>query len=44
VNYAIEMGSWALTYVPSIINIGSGIQKLLREYMHGQEGDLLSLL
>jgi hypothetical protein len=31
-NYAIEMGSWALTYIPSFINIGSSIQKLLREY------------
>jgi hypothetical protein len=35
--YAIEMGSGAMIFIPSIINltsfkrIGSGIQKLLRE-------------
>jgi hypothetical protein len=28
--YAVEMGSGALIYIPSSINIGSGIQKLIR--------------
>jgi hypothetical protein len=27
--YAVEMGSVAMTYVPSFIKIGSGIQKLM---------------
>jgi hypothetical protein len=27
--YAIEMGSGAMIYIPSSINIGSGIQKLI---------------
>jgi hypothetical protein len=26
--YAVEMGSGAMIYIPSFINIGSGIQKL----------------
>jgi hypothetical protein len=29
-NYAIEMGSSAMIYVPRFIKIGSGIQKLIR--------------
>jgi hypothetical protein len=28
-NYTVEMGAGAMIYVPSFINIGSGIQKLL---------------
>jgi hypothetical protein len=28
-NYAVEMGSGAVIYVPSFIKIGSGIQKLI---------------
>jgi hypothetical protein len=28
--YAIEMGSGVMIYMPSFINIGSGIQKLIR--------------
>jgi hypothetical protein len=28
-NYAVEMSSGAMIYVPSFIEIGSGIQKLL---------------
>jgi hypothetical protein len=28
--YAVEMGSVAIIYIPSFINIGSGIQKLIR--------------
>jgi hypothetical protein len=27
--YALEMGSGAMIYIPSLINIGSGIQKLI---------------
>jgi hypothetical protein len=27
--YAVEMGSDAMIYMPSFINIGSGIQKLI---------------
>jgi hypothetical protein len=30
--YATEMGSGAMIYIPSFIQIGSGIQKLLRRY------------
>jgi hypothetical protein len=29
VKYAVEMGSGAMIYIPSFINIGSGIQKLI---------------
>jgi hypothetical protein len=29
--YAAEMGSDAMIYTPSFINIGSGIQKLIQE-------------
>jgi hypothetical protein len=28
-NYAVEMGSGAVIYVPSFIKIGSGIQQLI---------------
>jgi hypothetical protein len=28
--YAVEMGSSAMIYIPSFINTGSGIQKLIR--------------
>jgi hypothetical protein len=27
--YAVEMGSGAMMYIPTLIKIGSGIQKLL---------------
>jgi hypothetical protein len=27
--YAVEIGSGAMTYIPSFIKIGSGIQKLI---------------
>jgi hypothetical protein len=36
------MGSGAVIYVPSFINIGSGIQKLI-EGIHRQHCDLISL-
>jgi hypothetical protein len=43
--YAVEMSSGALTYIPSFITIGSGIQKLIEEVSqkHRQHGDLISL-
>jgi hypothetical protein len=28
-NHAVEMGSGVMIYIPSFINIGSGIQKLM---------------
>jgi hypothetical protein len=43
----IQMGSGAMIYIPSFINIGSGIQKLLEDIhtqTHRQQGDLISLL
>jgi hypothetical protein len=30
--YAVDMDSGSMIYVPSFINIGSGIQKLIRGY------------
>jgi hypothetical protein len=43
--HAVEMGSGAMVYIPSIIKIGSGIQKLIRGIQrHRQHGDLISLL
>jgi hypothetical protein len=48
---AVEMGSGAVIYVPSLIKIGSGIQKLIGEdtrthiqtNKHRQQRDLISL-
>jgi hypothetical protein len=34
--YAVEMGSVAMMYIPTSINIGSGIQKFLRGGIHRQ--------
>jgi hypothetical protein len=31
IKYAVEMGSSAMIYIPSFIQIGSGIQKLIGE-------------
>jgi hypothetical protein len=44
--YAVEMGSGAMiyTYIPSLTNTGSGIQKLIGGGTHTQEADLISLL
>jgi hypothetical protein len=33
--YAVAMGSGGMTYIPNLINIGSGIQKLIGR-IHGQ--------
>jgi hypothetical protein len=41
-NYAVEMGSGAVMYVPSFIKIGSGIQKLIGG-VHRQQSDFISL-
>jgi hypothetical protein len=40
--YAVEMASGGMTYIPSFINTGSGIQKLLGGG-GTQQGDLISL-
>jgi hypothetical protein len=44
--YAAEMGSGAMIYIPSLIKIVSGIQKLMRgdSQTHRQHGDRISLL
>jgi hypothetical protein len=42
--YAVEMGSCAIIYIPSFINIGSAIQKFIREGIHRQHGDGIRLL
>jgi hypothetical protein len=44
--YAVEMGSGAMIYIPSFIQIGTGIQKLIGwdSQTHRQRGDLISLL
>jgi hypothetical protein len=34
--YAVEVGSGAMIYIPSFINTGSGIQKLIGEYTDTQ--------
>jgi hypothetical protein len=41
------MGSGAMIYIPRLIKIGSGVQKLIRgihRHTHGQQRDLISLL
>jgi hypothetical protein len=45
--YAVEMGSGAMTYIPSFIKIGSGTQKLMGggdSQMHRQHDDFISPL
>jgi hypothetical protein len=46
VKHAVELGSGAMAYVPSLLKIGSGIQKLLKgdTETHMQHGDCVSLL
>jgi hypothetical protein len=34
--YAVEMGSGAMIYIPSFIQIGSGIQKMMEGYTDTQ--------
>jgi hypothetical protein len=49
-NYAVEIVSRAIIYIPSFITIGSTIQKLIRGYTYRhthiqrQQGGLISLL
>jgi hypothetical protein len=38
------MGSGVMICIPSLMKIGSGIQKLMGGYTDTQEGDLISLL
>jgi hypothetical protein len=42
-NYAVEVSSGAVIYIPSFIKIGSTIPKLLG-LIHRQHGDCISLL
>jgi hypothetical protein len=42
-NYAVEMGSYAVMYKPSFIKTGSDIQKLIR-VIHKQHEDHISLV
>jgi hypothetical protein len=44
--YAAEMGSVAMIYIPSFMNIGLAIQRLIREdsHIHRQHGDHICLL
>jgi hypothetical protein len=45
-NYAAEMGSGVMIYIPGFIKIGSSIPKLIREdsQTHRQRDDLISPL
>jgi hypothetical protein len=40
--YAVEVGSGAMIYIPSFIKIGSGIQKLIGGCTDTQHGDRIS--
>jgi hypothetical protein len=42
--YAVEMNSGAIIYIPSFIKIGSGHSEIDEEGIHRQHGDLISLL
>jgi hypothetical protein len=44
--YKVFMGSVSMTYVPSFIKFGSGIEKLIRRDIltHRQHGDYINLL
>jgi hypothetical protein len=42
--YAVEMDSGAMIYIPSFIQIGSGIQKLMRGGGIHRHADSISLL
>jgi hypothetical protein len=46
--YVVDMGSDVMTYIPGLIQSGSGIQMLMRwkgfADTHRQHGDLISLL
>jgi hypothetical protein len=42
--HAVEIGTGAIIYIPSFINIGSAIQQLMGGGIHRQRGDRISLL
>jgi hypothetical protein len=44
--YAVEMGSGAMIYIPAFIEFGSGVQKLIRGHTetYRKHRDRLSLL
>jgi hypothetical protein len=45
--YAVDLGSAAMTYIPSFVKISSGSLKLMGDthtYTHRQQDDLISLL
>jgi predicted RNase H-related nuclease YkuK (DUF458 family) len=44
--YAVEMGSGAMTFIPSFIKTGSGIQKLLGgdSQTHREHSDFISVI
>jgi hypothetical protein len=42
--YAVRMGSGTMKHIPSLIEIVSGIQKLIGGETHRQHGDHISLL
>jgi hypothetical protein len=45
-NYAVEMGSGIMIYIPSFIKIGSGVKKLtggIHIQTHREEGGIISL-
>jgi hypothetical protein len=43
--HAVKMGSGAMIYIPSLINFGLGIQKLMGGgFIDRQHGDRISLL
>jgi hypothetical protein len=43
--YAVELGSYAMMYIPALIKIGADVQKLIgmESQAHRQCGDLISL-
>jgi hypothetical protein len=44
--YAVEMGSGVMMYIPSFVQIGSGLQTFVKgeTQTHRQHGDFISLL
>jgi hypothetical protein len=38
--YAVETGSGAMMCIPSLIKIGSGIQKLIKEFLQTQHAGI----
>jgi hypothetical protein len=42
--YASEMGSGAMNHIPSFLEIGSAIEKLMGGGIYKEYGDLISLI